>query len=299
MITNILIESKDNIDQGFSAIKTLKTFFIRRSLRIFPLYYLTLLFFIIFDLEDIRSNTIDYLLYIQNWQYYFNDAMQGQLSPRWSLAVEEQFYLVWPLLILAIPTKHLPKILITLIVSSVLFKLYMFNLYPSNSLIQFLTPSNFDSLSLGGLLAFRKDKRGFGEMAITLILGTIMIIVHSYFRYNQRELELLPIISKSLGYSLISYNILQLLVASRFEFLNRLLENHLIVYLGKISYGIYIYHSMIFPIYLVCGIDIYTLGGPVALIVSFLFLILISSLSWSFVENPINNFKKKFPMGLQ
>ena len=102
LITGILIETKDDP-------KYFKKFYMRRTLRIFPLYYLLIVLFSIYVYQVtihpevftyFKSNIIFFLTYTQNW-YFINSGMppSGHLNHTWSLAIDEQIYVVWPLLI--------------------------------------------------------------------------------------------------------------------------------------------------------------------------------------------------------
>lgn len=98
LITRILIESKSG-NNFFS------NFYIRRSLRIFPLYYLYILVIFIYctylGIQD-TQNWLYYIFYVQNYTMAWNGFMYvpGQeFGHTWSLAVEEQFYLLWPLVV--------------------------------------------------------------------------------------------------------------------------------------------------------------------------------------------------------
>ena len=107
LITRILISSK--LKKNY-----FKNFYIRRSLRIFPLYFLFLLFYYVaYPLvlnEKFVSfhNQIYYWVYLQNFALTFNWTSVGPLH-LWSLAVEEHFYLIWPLLVYLLDIKWLKK----------------------------------------------------------------------------------------------------------------------------------------------------------------------------------------------
>jgi peptidoglycan/LPS O-acetylase OafA/YrhL len=102
-----------------------------------------------------------HLLFYSNIQFFLDNEMQGALSPRWSLCVEEQFYLLWPFVILFTPAKYLKQIFIGLIVFANIFRIAVQFNFPDKILFPFLTPSNFDALSLGALLAL--DMSSFGK----------------------------------------------------------------------------------------------------------------------------------------
>src|SRR5688572_7114217 len=109
LITGILLESKGTPNYY-------RNYLAKRTLRIFPLYYFFLIvFFIVFPLVgysdsiynyDYLSSTQSwYWLYIQNWRIFFDPHYPGEdiISHFWSLAIEEQFYIFWPLVIYLIP----------------------------------------------------------------------------------------------------------------------------------------------------------------------------------------------------
>jgi len=99
LITGILLDSR-NAENYFSS------FYARRVLRIFPAYYVSLaLLLLILPMLDpplrlsLPSDQWMYVFYAQNWVGIFDYPGRGLLTPYWSLAVEEQFYLVWPLVV--------------------------------------------------------------------------------------------------------------------------------------------------------------------------------------------------------
>jgi peptidoglycan/LPS O-acetylase OafA/YrhL len=159
LITGILLKSRIDFekDQTKSRFQSILRFVYRRSLRIFPLYYVTLIPFYIFDLNGFRDNFINHVSYLSNIQFFVQNSMQGGLSPRWSLAVEEQFYLLWPFLIMFLPTKYFTRIFLSFIVIAFLFRIGVQMYYPEKLYFQFLTPSNIDAFSVGAILALVKS----------------------------------------------------------------------------------------------------------------------------------------------
>ncbi|HVG42973.1 MAG TPA: acyltransferase [Chitinophagaceae bacterium] len=104
LITDILLKTREQPN-------FIRHFYTRRLLRIFPLYYLALILFLLLipaanptllNVEYYRDNSTWLLLYLQNWLYIFNPTNQSALFHFWSLAVEEQYYLLWPFAVLLV-----------------------------------------------------------------------------------------------------------------------------------------------------------------------------------------------------
>ncbi len=139
----------------------IRTFYFRRALRIFPPYYLLLA--AVFTWMVVEAGTLapaleparlSYWVYLQNLFI----AMQGwdsfrPLSHLWSLAVEEQFYLLWPLLVLMLPMRQLRWILIGMLVLATLLRAYMVATGDSYLPVYVLLFTRLDDLAAGSLLA--------------------------------------------------------------------------------------------------------------------------------------------------
>jgi peptidoglycan/LPS O-acetylase OafA/YrhL len=121
LITRILLRCKLKIAAGEATMGTmLRQFYVRRCLRIFPLYYGVLLVLVIFNVTGIRERVWWHLGYLSNvlFSYYYPSRGGAVERHFWSLAVEEQFYLVWPLVIFLTPRVLLmPVILLTIAVA--------------------------------------------------------------------------------------------------------------------------------------------------------------------------------------
>jgi peptidoglycan/LPS O-acetylase OafA/YrhL len=114
LITRILIVERLNFEinpSTHSRLKAIRNFMVRRSLRIFPIYYLLLVLLILFKDQFPNPVSLDwkwYFFYLQNILFYINKTWPGgKLSHLWSLAVEEQFYLFWPWIILFVSQRWL------------------------------------------------------------------------------------------------------------------------------------------------------------------------------------------------
>ena len=154
LITGILLDTK-------AAPNFFGAFYMRRVLRIFPLYYASLLgFFVIAPLllrmpawfEEQRGAQIYYWLYVSNWSALFGRGVTG-LSHFWSLAVEEQFYLVWPLVVFATTTRNLARVCAAVAVASLAARAGMRLAGLSPEWAYESTAARADALVIGALAA--------------------------------------------------------------------------------------------------------------------------------------------------
>ena len=189
LISGILIETKEKPNY-------FKNFYIRRALRIFPLYYLLLLLFLFFiyfitskpeSLKYFTENIYYFLFYAQNWYfiiYGIPDA--GHLNHTWSLAVDEQIYILWPFLIFICKNKkNLIWLCLSTIVFSLVFRIWYINLYlnasPLNPYAFFHnTFCRIDSFAAGSLLycLLRFDSKYLNKInCIVLFVTTGLLII--------------------------------------------------------------------------------------------------------------------------
>src|ERR687885_1751207 len=181
-----------------------KAFYARRFCRILPLYFLCLLVFLILlpvTLGWLSGDSFEMLLGdpLPLWSYFtftHNFAMTQLggwgtlwLGHTWSLAVEEQFYLVLPFLIRSFSRKKLPYLLVGLILSAPLLRAFLYNVHPHGDLASYvLTPCRADSLLLGVLCAYViRDERFlnllrtytrvlYGVLAVLAAGGALMML---------------------------------------------------------------------------------------------------------------------------
>ena len=181
LITGILLATKDS-PEYFS------TFYARRVLRIFPLYFLAVALFFYVELPlraghlpifyVMRAEQIWYWTYLVNWR----DAsghMIGALGHFWSLSIEEQFYLAWPLAIWLAPRRRIPMLCIGVIVISFTLRLVFDLTGASVEFIHRATFTRLDTLVLGGLLAVAAKDPGWTKALrkrITFIASAALVL---------------------------------------------------------------------------------------------------------------------------
>lgn len=246
LITKLLLDEPTGQPVGAS----FKNFYMRRTLRIFPIYYLYLLVVFSFNLGDIHNTGVWPWLYLTNQHIYNTGQWITFNSPLWSLSMEEQFYLVWPFVVLFLREKPraLAATLTAICALGILTRLYLFlGLGYTNTTphIEVFTFTNVDFLAAGGMLAL--VYRTCGERICKY--GVPLLVVGLVMYYATVKLTdastALAAIYWSLGKFGIAVAAAGLILYSlhsnpRYT----LLHNPVTTHLGKISYGMYLYHNL-------------------------------------------------------
>jgi peptidoglycan/LPS O-acetylase OafA/YrhL len=299
LITDIIL--KNGREPGF-----LRAFYARRTLRIWPIYYLTLFAVALVAPGLSRSRGwvetgfVYYLTYTQN---VFDHRIPGEslykswYGPTWSLALEEQFYLLWPAVVLWIPRRRLPLLIAVWIVVACGAR--------GHGAEPATLHDRGDGLALGGLLAWILSNRahwqarlgkyrvGFALVALTALLLLVMLVVirgrRDVLAYPPALLSLVL-----LCFDLLYFGAIGLCVCAAGHPALAPLRNRWIVGLGVISYGVYLYHTPVIRVVEEgarrCGI-----GEHIALDVLKLALsVVAAAISWRFIEQPILALKKRF-----
>ncbi len=238
------------IEKSTSGTISMKKFYTRRVLRIFPLYYLVILISYIFLQK--ASDIVDWskFLYFGGnfWMIAKNSWTISGLNPLWSISIEEHFYLFIPLLILLIPIRHLKYLFIVIIIGSIIFRIYSTETIDDNWMTIYMhTFSQIDLMAIGGLLAiyhFKNEiKFNIPIVSFILIVFALLILMSMvdskdfstvYFASVKKYLFTIPLLL-----------VLILFVFNTNPALDLIKRNSILNYLGKISYGIYIYNAII------------------------------------------------------
>ena len=277
--------------------KYFSNFYGRRTLRIFPLYYFSLLCYnylpFLLNIKPVLgdfSKQWYHYLYLQNFARTFNWDSDGP-GHFWSLAVEEHFYLMWPALVFFAYTVNKNRLLYI----SIFLVFFSFGLryimLKANYEINVFTFTRLDQLALGCILAI-VEYRGFltdkyNKLFLSLfIIGAVMIAYFgSVSEFNQN-------LFKHNAYGLFYFGLIGFCIASnQSSFLNKFLTLPVMQFLGKISYGLYVWHMLALIL-----LEYYI--KPVNLIVDFsllcLITIIMSALSYYLIENNFLRLKKYF-----
>lgn len=313
LITFLLLEEQKRTDSI-----SIKKFYIRRILRIWPLYYLIVILglFVLpkvhfFDVPDISSHvhehffskTLMFLSFFPDLAYAIYEPVP-YAEQSWSVGVEEQFYLIWPLLIaLVIRRKKTLSMLIGVIVFYASVKIastIAYDMHPENKVFEeiYYFWNNFciDCMAIGGigayLLFYKKEKvlnvlfNRYLQIGLYILLAVVTVkgLAVPMFNYE--------------FYALIFVVLILNLAANKRSVLN--LEFKPLNYLGKISYGLYMYHNIILVVVLkfvlyYSGVALNSLTGNLiyyGLAIST--TILVASLSYRFIERPFIRAKVRY-----
>lgn len=310
LITNLLLKEREKFG-SFS----LKNFWIRRALRIWPLYYLALLvgFFLIpfifhnlfgqdfsnpqYQLE-INKSLPYYLFFLGNWVVSLKGYSNfTNISHLWTISLEEQFYFIWPIILLFINSFR-KTILIGffILIFSIFTRFYLSNLGIPHPGIYTNTFARMDTLTIGALLAllikfkpsvFVLLHKYISNKGIFIVLAVLIYILHRVYLFNP-DLKLQVVF----GYPLLALFMLYFVLFALSNPLNKLLNIKPLVWLGKISYGLYVWH--ILALELTSQGMRYIQYKFLYLPLAFLLTLFLGYISYRFYESKFLQFKSRF-----
>jgi peptidoglycan/LPS O-acetylase OafA/YrhL len=253
LITGILIDTKD-------AKNYFSSFYARRILRIFPLYYSVLSVIVIaarllyqpwFDnLIALRPDQIYYFFYLNNWMILLKGAWHANIIGHfWSLAVEEQFYAIWPMCIWLLPKRYLLRMTFAGCVFALALRIGLVAAYgPSQALVQ-NTFARMDTLLAGASCAVIVRSESMVERIRPWLIPAMILAAAGIFWIDifQEELRMAGIYTETIGFSFLAVGYAALLLR---VFLGqgsgsigqKVFGGAVLKATGKYSYGIYVLH---------------------------------------------------------
>jgi peptidoglycan/LPS O-acetylase OafA/YrhL len=291
LITLILLDARAQRDAGTGTGQPMRNFYVRRALRLWPAYYLLLGTALLFDWQQMRDYAWWHIFYASNFLFASTNSWQPWISaPWWTLAVEEQFYLVWPIAILAAPRRFAVPIALSAVGVAIVTRLL---LAPGSIAWTAIPLTSLDALAGGGLLAMA-DRAGRAPRWLPWLVPVALVAIGGALMLPEwPAVQLAEALTVPLFVALVA------LARRDYRGLPRwLLGTPPLRYLGKISYGIYLYHlvamAVLFryaspyaPLLQARGWPLFAAGGGLAVIAG--------TLSWYLLEAPFNRLKRRFP----
>jgi peptidoglycan/LPS O-acetylase OafA/YrhL len=256
LITGILYDSRAD-PQYF------RSFYMRRVLRIFPLYYgvLAVLFFVVPLIPALRGSEIAGLRDYQAWAWLYginvylaihDGWVLSYIEHFWSLAVEEHFYFIWPLVVWLVAAKRRVLLIISLAAAAISFggRVVASLLGASPIITTVLTPFQLDALLLGGFFAVYLRRPG-GEAAarraaapMALVGGALLLLQFSLYHFTDVGVSTRTLRGGAF-HILLTAVLLYALGAPTSSVSSRFFRSHPMIALGKYSYGLYVYHHFL------------------------------------------------------
>jgi peptidoglycan/LPS O-acetylase OafA/YrhL len=314
LITWLLVQ-----EQADTGTINIKNYFLRRSLRIWPLYYAGVLIAFtnnfLTSYLDIGNNTgydpnpIFSLTFLENYQMVYHDITPNGAPLRvlWSVCVEEHFYVLWLLLFLLVPLRHFIKAAGILWIIGILYRHWFYFQFPHlKDFYDYDVISKMDYFSAGGISGYLMATRSaqvklflqklhpYNRYAFT-ILVIAFFFTHQFYIKGRVSSIYLPILSATL------FSGFLLVVATSSTFLH-ISERHIFSRLGRISYGLYVFHTVVILTLLVIAARagtntmqlLFTGYGPyIFAFVALLLTIAISYLSWRYFESYFLRLKER------
>ena len=256
LITGILMDTRDDPHH-------FRNFYARRTLRIFPLYYayLVLLFLVLPALSDayaLEHAVDDRRIWL--WSYMGNflmargwEAMPSHTTHLWSLAVEEQFYLVWPLLVFAVRRSWMTALCVATFFGAVLTRAFLASQGAPPSAAYVLTPARMDTLAAGAFIAVALRQGGPNRVRALIPpmmwSGIFLVAVGTIWSFTHGMPQVL--VALDFGTEEFAYPGIALLFAALVAHivtappharLSRFFSLKALRVLGTYSYGLYLIH---------------------------------------------------------
>lgn len=301
LITGILLRGRERVEAGTAGAGfSLRQFYVRRFLRIFPIYYLVLFTLAVCGAGEIRQSFFWHLGYLSNFKFVADGYFHVWTAHFWTLAIEEQFYLLWPAIILFIPRRFLLPVLVLAIIIGPAYRYLALAREFSGLACEVLLPSSLDTLATGALLAVLLNQPGIRgvQRRLIAVVGWSAFIAFVTIQLLERK-GLGNSLSYAVADSVFAVFAAAVIAGAAYGYSGwrrSILEFKPLLYVGTISYGLYVYHEIA-----TTTVDALVEAkrlhlAPWGLIaLKFALTFLAAALSWRFFEKPMNNLKRFFP----
>lgn len=296
LLTRILLREREAAErQDMPQRLVLRDFYVRRILRIWPAYYFALVAAVVLGADSVARTFGWHAFFASNFLFFREQQWFPPVAAHlWTLSVEEQFYLVLPLVVLFVPRRFLAPILIACIAASIGFRMVIAATVTGSTDFYVVLPiSELDALCGGALLGLGQHVAGpiaWKRLLAWSLLPTAILYFGGWS----------PAADFALGYPAYVATMIALVAGAAAGiggWPGRVLSAGPIVYLGRISYGVYLYH-----LFVAAGCDkaAQMLGyaplpdGPIRYLVLFSATIVVAAASWQWLERPALSLRRHF-----
>ncbi|MBT3218016.1 MAG: acyltransferase [Proteobacteria bacterium] len=292
LITRILLQGRRGVDgSSMSSGTVLWRFYARRFLRLFPLYYSTVLIFAIMGVPNLRVHFFYHLAYLTNWRMLLHPMYP--VGHFWSLGVEEQFYLLWPLFMLFLPRKAILPFIGLCLGTAVFTRFSLWFGGAPQAWIYIATPANLDFLGLGAFVGWcwEHDRHewvarlrqlalwvGLPCLLFFLCLAPVWPRFYLAFGGAFSALVMAAVVDQAARGT---HPMVQWLAWPK------------LVWVGKISYGLYILHR--FAQFIIRYISMGEIPYPILVVLAVLMTFIMATISWFCLEKPTQALKRFLP----
>ena len=295
LITSLLLR-----ERAPTGALDLRGFYLRRILRIWPLYlafvaFAALAALVIPEQRLPLHYVVGYCLLAGNWSYVLYGLPASFAIPLWTVSIEEQFYLAWPLALRRASVRTMAIIAIGLLMFANLWRIWLAISATPVDVMEYNTFTRLDPIALGILIAlFSHRLPQFSRwQRVTLLCGSVATWIAVYGFSVSSNPPQLSTWQLALGHSLTAVASAAVLL-SIMGFQHAFLRNKILLYLGKISYGLYVLHELAHY----CAARLIHAFSPLTVMLQSLaalaFTIMLAAASYRWLESPFLRLKERF-----
>lgn len=314
LITGILLRCRDAMAEGQPLGTSLRQFYVRRFLRIVPVFYLVLGTAALANVHPVRESFWWHFGYLSNFYFASRGDWNGPVTPFWTLAMEEQFYLVWPWAVLLTPRSRLRATIAGLVVLCPITRWLYLRMGGPPFALGMLPFGNTDYLLIGALLAELQAagvhgataRRVLGRLGLRVGLPVsvlVVVLARPAWLPGRIASTYFQLFVSHVTIGFFFFWLVDRASAGFGGMAGRILSLEPLRFVGTISYGLYVYHSFVIvmltdvvatlgrshPDWWQPSSDWSWLPARLATVVG------IATVSWVFFEKPINDLKRFFP----
>jgi len=299
LITSLLLRERETTGR-----LDVRNFYIRRILRIWPLYFGFILFAFVVPLAVKSQHHLDlryvagFVLLVGNWVYVlYGLPLHSFALPLWSISVEEQFYLSWPLIVRKTSRQMMAALAVLLLMVANLTRVTFAFRGSHQAAFEYSTLTRLDPIAMGILLALIAHRlprfTTVQRLALLFASGAALVLVGMYCGLYPLDDITVNRWGEIIGRPVVAFASIAMLLAIlgvRWMWI----RNTALLYLGKISYGLYVVHSLGLKIASVL-IQPEGLFGYVAQVgIGLTVTTILAAISYEYLETPFLHLKERF-----